>query len=201
MTARPPSVSPRRPGRPRDDRADEAILDAAVAVLADRGPAGFTVDAVAAKAGCGKATIYRRWASRSRLLLEAANRLGLEPSPIDTGDIRDDLVQLMTELSTKMRSTEPGRILPAVIAEASVQPEMAAVLAGFVDDRRVRPREIVRRAVDRGQLPADADVEMMLDVLAGTVMYRELIARSPCDDAFIAGLVDRVLLAFRSDGA
>ena len=67
----PPGGDQRRPGRPRDARADEAIMDAAVAVLADRGPAGFTVDEVASRAGCGKATVYRRWPSRAALLLDS----------------------------------------------------------------------------------------------------------------------------------
>jgi AcrR family transcriptional regulator len=202
MTA--PPVPDRRPGRPRDARADAAILDAAVSVLAEHGTAGFTVDAVAARAGCGKATIYRRWPSRSSLLLDTAHQMGLDASPVDTGSLRDDLVAILTELGRKMRDTPAGRILPTVVAEAAVRPDMKGVLSEFIEDRRARPREVVARAVERGELPADTDVGLLLDLVGGTVIFRELIAHRPTDAAYVGALVDRILLAFRAgpeDGA
>lgn len=193
-TPSPPHVY--RPGRPRDARADAAILDAAVDVLADRGPAGFTVDEVAARAGCGKATVYRRWPSRAALMLDTAHQMGLEAPAIDTGSLRDDLVGVLTALGAKMRETAAGRILPAVVGEASIHPEMRELLAGFIDDRRRRPREMVLRAIARGELPGGTDVETLLDLLGGTVIYRELIACRPTDAAYSARLVDRVLPGF-----
>jgi AcrR family transcriptional regulator len=186
----------RRPGRPRDARADAAIMDAAVAVLADRGPAGFTVDEVASRAGCGKATVYRRWPSRAELLLETAQRLGLEPPVVDNGSLRADLVELLSTLAHKMRDTTAGRILPGIIAEASVEPGMRRILAKFIADRRGRPREVMERGIARRELPADADVELILDLLGGTIMYRELIAGEVVDRAYVERLVDKVLGAF-----
>jgi AcrR family transcriptional regulator len=192
----PPVSDQRRPGRPRDARADAAIMDAAVAVLADRGPAGFTVDEVASRAGCGKATVYRRWPSRAELLLETAQRLGLEPPVVDNGSLRADLVELLCALAHKMRDTPAGRILPGIIAEASVEPGMRRILAKFIANRRDRPREVMDRGIARGELPADADVELILDLLGGTIMYRELIAREVVDRAYVERLVDKVLGAF-----
>jgi AcrR family transcriptional regulator len=186
----------RRPGRPRDARADEMIMNASVEVLADKGPSGFTVDEVAARAGCGKATIYRRWPSRANLLLDTAHRMGLEPDLVDTGSARDDLVALMSQLGTKLRETPAGRIMPAVIAEASVNPEMRAVLGAFVRDRRQRPRAVVIRGIERGQLRPDTDVELLLDLLGGTVFYRELVSGEPADEEFVGRLLDVVLAAF-----
>jgi AcrR family transcriptional regulator len=194
MTAAPgEAVVERRPGRPRDARADEAIIEASVEVLADKGPAGFTVDAVAARAGCGKATIYRRWSSRASLLLETAHRMGLEPSIVDTGSVRDDLVALMTQFGTKLTDTPAGRILPGVVAEAAVNPEMRQVLSRFVRDRRDRPRQAIVRGVERGELPPDTDVELLLDILGGSVFYRVLVSGEPGDEAFARRLVDLVL--------
>ena len=192
----PQDTVDRRPGRPRDAGADEAIMLASVEVLAEKGPAGFTVDAVAARAGCGKATIYRRWPSRANLLLDTAHRMGLEPALVDTGSLRDDLVQIMTQLGTKLRDTAAGRILPGVIAEAAVNPEMREVLGRFIRDRRSRPREAVQRGVDRGELPPDTDVELLLDVLGGTVFYREMVSGEPADEPFVERLVDRLLASF-----
>lgn len=200
MTAASSADGERRPGRPRDARADATILEAAVDVLADKGPGGFTVDEVAARAGCGKATIYRRWRSRSALLLATANHMGLEAPAVDTGNLRDDLVEMLTSLGAKMRDTASGRILPGVIAEASVRPEMREVLATFVSDRRATPLAMVRRAIGRGELPPDTDVESLLDVLAGTVIYRELVTYAPTDEEWVAAMVDRVLPGFGWSG-
>jgi AcrR family transcriptional regulator len=172
------------------------IMNASVEVLADKGPSGFTVDEVAARAGCGKATIYRRWPSRANLLLDTAHRMGLEPDLVDTGSARDDLVALMSQLGTKLRETPAGRIMPAVIAEASVNPEMRAVLGAFVRDRRQRPRAVVIRGIERGQLRPDTDVELLLDLLGGTVFYRELVSGEPADEEFVGRLLDVVLAAF-----
>ena len=194
MTAAPGEATvERRPGRPRDARADEAIIQASVEVLADKGPGGFTVDEVAARAGCGKATIYRRWSSRASLLLETAHRMGLEPAIVDTGSVRDDLVALMAQFGTKLKDTPAGRILPGVVAEAAVNPEMRQVLSRFVRDRRDRPRQAIVRGVERGELPPDTDVELLLDILGGSVFYRVLVTGERGDEAFATRLVDLVL--------
>jgi AcrR family transcriptional regulator len=187
---------PGRPlGRPRDARADAAIRQAAIEVLADKGPGGFTVDEVAARAGCGKATIYRRWPSRANLLLDTAHSMGLEPERVDTGSVRDDLVRLVTQLATKLRDTPAGRIMPGVIAEASVNPEMRQVLSRFIQDRRQRPREVVERAIARGELPPGTDVDLVLDLIGAVPFYRELVSGQPMDEREAERVVDVVLAA------
>jgi AcrR family transcriptional regulator len=193
----PVDAPERRPGRPRDARADAAITEAAVAVLAERGPAGFTVDAVAARAGCGKATIYRRWSSRSALLLDTAGRLGLEPDPADTGSVVDDLVIMAVNLATKLRNTPAGRILPAVVAEAAVNPEMRTLLTEFIRDRRRAPGQAVLRGIERGELVPGTDVDLVLDVTGGVAFLREMIMGSPVDEAYLRRVVVHTLDGFR----
>jgi AcrR family transcriptional regulator len=185
----------RRPGRPRDVRADAAIRQAAIEVLADKGPGGFTVDEVAARAGCGKATIYRRWPSRANLLLDTAHSMGLEPELVDTGSVRSDLALLITQLAAKLHDTAAGRIMPGVMAEAAVNPEMRAVLSAFVQDRRKRPREVVERAVARGQLPPGTDIELVLDLVGAVPFYRELVSGQSLDDRYAERVVDAILAA------
>ena len=193
----PPAV--RRPGRPRDARADEAILDAALEVLAELGPARFTVDEVAARAGCGKATIYRRWPSRGALLLDTGHhRMGLHIADPDTGTVRGDLIVIMGELVRKMRDTAAGKIMPAVVAEAAVNPEMRAVLAGFLHDRRATGITAVVRGVERGELPEGTDIELVLDLLGGFVFFRVLMADNAPDADVVALVVDAVLTGIRS---
>ena len=195
------STVARRPGRPRDARADEVILDAAVEILAEQGPSGFTVDAVAARAGVGKATIYRRWPSRGALLLDTAHhRIGLEIEDPDTGSVAGDMVVTLVDLGKKLRETHAGRVLPVVMSEAAVNPEMRPILAAFVADRRRLPTAIVERGVARGELPPDTDVQLLLDVLGGTVFFRVLLSDSPVDEPVVRTVVERVLAGFRATG-
>jgi AcrR family transcriptional regulator len=192
----------RRPGRPRDARADDAILDAAIKVLADQGPSRFTVDAVAARAGVGKATIYRRWPSRAALLLDTAHhRIGLQPEDPDSGSVADDMVAVLVDLGRKLRETHAGRVLPVVMSEAAVNPEMRTILAAFVADRRRLPTAIIERGVARGELPRDTDVDLLLDVLGGTVFFRVLLSDAPVDEPVVRRAVETVLAGFRATPA
>jgi AcrR family transcriptional regulator len=192
----PVDAPERRPGRPRDARADAAITEAAVAVLAERGPAGFTVDAVAARAGCGKATIYRRWSSRAALLLDTAGRLGMEPEPVDTGSVVEDLVIMVSNLAAKLRDTPAGRILPAVVAEAAVNPEMRELLTEFIRDRRRAPGQAVLRGIERGELSPDTDVDLVLDVTGGVAFFREMIIGTSVDEPYLRRVVEHALAGF-----
>jgi AcrR family transcriptional regulator len=196
--ADPPPVARRR-GRPRDARAEEVILDAAVEVMAAQGPGGFTVDAVAARAGVGKATIYRRWPSRGALMLDTAHhRMGLEIDDVDTGSLVEDIVTALTPLGEKLRLTPAGKVLPVVMAEAQVKPAMREVLAHFAQDRRKLPRSIVERGIERGELPPDTDVGLLLDVLGGTIFFRVLLTDQPVDEPLVRQLAETVLAGFRA---
>jgi AcrR family transcriptional regulator len=190
----------RRPGRPRDARADEAILDAAATVLANSGPAGFTVDAVAARAGVGKATIYRRWPSRAELLLETAKKAALDVRDPDTGSVRADLVFVLSALAVKLRLTDAGRLLPALMAEAAINPEMSRTLVTFVEERRQLTVDIVLRAIGRGDLPADTDARLLIDLCGAPVFYRTLVARQAVEPEDVEEMVDAVLLAVDAGG-
>jgi AcrR family transcriptional regulator len=185
-------------GRPRDAQAGPAILRAAVGVLADHGPSGFTVDEVAARAGCGKATIYRRWPSRARLLLDTAQHMGLEMDDPDTGSMRDDLLALIGNLAGKLRDTPSGRVMAGIIAEAAVNPEMRAALTAFVDARRSLAVRAVERGVARGELPAGTDPHLVADLLGGPVFFRMLIHGTGVDDEVVKSLVDTVLAGARA---
>jgi AcrR family transcriptional regulator len=168
-------------------------------VLAEVGPARFTVDEVAARAGCGKATIYRRWPSRGALLLDTGHhRMGLHIADPDTGTVRGDLIAIMGGLVRKMRDTAAGKIMPAVVAEAAVNPEMRAVLAGFLHDRRATGVTAVVRGVERGELPEGTDVELVLDLLGGFVFFRVLMADNAPDADVVALVVDAVLTGIQS---
>jgi AcrR family transcriptional regulator len=169
-------------------------------VLAEVGPQGFTVDAVAAAARVGKATIYRRWPTRGALMLDAASRMALDVTVVDTGSVRQDLTAHLTELATKLTTTPSGKLLASVLAEAVVNPDMRSRLRAFIADRRAVAQAAVERGVARGELPPDTDVELVLDVLAGTIFFRVLLSDSPVDEPVVRSLVEAVLAGFRATG-
>ena len=182
----------RPPGRPRSPEADRAILRAAVDLLADEGYAGVTMEGVAAKAGVGKATVYRRWPSKSALVVDAVTACresGGQPPP-DTGSARDDLLAFVRGFLHHLRTSDAGRVLPALVAELSHNAELAlAFREGFVQPRRARILDAVRRGVDRGEVRAGVDPELVADAVVALLQHRFLVTGMEIDD----GLPERLL--------
>ena len=182
----------RPPGRPRSVEADRAILRATVDLLADEGYGGVTMEGVAAKAGVGKATVYRRWSSKSALVVDAlaACREGAASSPPDTGSAREDLLAFVRGFQDHLRTSDAGRVLPALVAELSRNPELAAALReGFVQPRRARVLDAVRRGVERGEVRAGVDEELIADAVVALLQHRFLVTGMEIDD----GLPERLL--------
>ena len=185
-------------GRHRDPGRDAAILDAAIEVLAESGYDGMTMDMVASRAKAGKATVYRRWSSKAELIIEAVTHLkrsqvDLEGLP-DTGTLRGDLLALfkppsVEEAELKMR-------VMAGLASALVQnPQLAeAGDAAIVQPWAVVNRVLIKRALERGEISAKADINALSQVLPSMAAYRALIQRKPFDLEFLTALIDGVLL-------
>ena len=166
-----PRAAPRSPGRPRSSRAHAAILDATLALLAEKGYERLAVEDVAAAAGVGKATIYRRWPSKGPLVIAAYAQLpGLEPP--DTGDLADDLTALLRSFARILETTPLPRVLPILAGECLHDPELAKLLVPINTERRRPLTGILERAVRRGELPADLNVEAAADLIVGPIMTR-----------------------------
>ena len=187
----------RRPGRPRSPEADEAILEAAVDLFAEGGLDGLTVEGVAARAGVGKATIYRRYPCKVDLVIAASRSFVLDGDDCpDTGSTRGDVRALVDGLVTMLTSTALGRALPVMVADRARVPELAEAHREMVAEKRARHRDAVLRGIARGDFCADADPEAVIDAYVGPIFYRFLISDAPLDDAFADALVDSVLRAF-----
>ncbi len=182
-----------RPGRPRDEAKDEAILSAARELLRERGYAGMTMDAVAERAGAGKATVYRRWSSKVQLTVDSmlcAKQLTIDEVP-DTGSLRDDLLAVATRAS-RLKNDD---LMHGVMSAIREEPEVAAVFhEQFVASQARLMRDVLERAELRGETSPDADVEMITAVALAMVHYRKVVAHRPMDAAFAARLVDAVIL-------
>jgi AcrR family transcriptional regulator len=194
----------RRPGRPRSDQSREAILAATAALLTEQGLLGLTIEAVAARAGVGKATIYRWWKTKEALALDAfvAGFIAVPPPALtDTGSLAGDLRTIMVE---RMRvSSLPGevRVYSALLAQVREDPAFAAEYrARIYEPQRQRGRDLFARAMARGEIGADADIEAALDLLTGATLYRNMQGHAPVDAAFIDTIVTIVVTGLTADG-
>jgi AcrR family transcriptional regulator len=185
--------APPRPGRPRDPALDDAILDATMAMFAESGYAGVTIEGVATRAGVGKATVYRRYATRAELVIDAVRtRLCLIHDLTDTGDLRADLLALLQPLVDRLRSAD-GPVLAALMAERIREPELNAEFErSVVGRKREHVRGLITAAIGRGELPPDTDVEL-LGESPGAIVWHHALNSLPLDDGFAERVIDHVL--------
>jgi AcrR family transcriptional regulator len=187
----------RRPGRPRSEQAEQAIIDAALELFGERGVEGVCVEAVAARAGVGKATIYRRWSSKEELLMAA---LGSMKSPMldpATGNVRDDLIALLSILVRDVGDPRFARQFAMLHGEGEAYPRILARYTETVTEpRRQVIRAVLRRGVARGELRADLDVDVAMLALTGAVMARGKHDPTAVSPGFAAHVVDELLRGF-----
>jgi AcrR family transcriptional regulator len=188
----------RGPGRPRDARADRAILDATLHLAGEVGLGGLTMDAVAARAGVSKATIYRRWPSKEALVLDAWMASFTDDTIPDTGSLEGDLVVLMGGLRDNISKGLLARVLPQMVAASQVNDELARAYRQFVVNRRRRTAVVLTRAIERGELPAGTDLDLVQDMLVGPLFYRTLMSGAVSDDDVVDTVVETVLAGVRA---
>jgi AcrR family transcriptional regulator len=182
----------RQPGRPRSDRVHQAILDATLALLRETGFSGLAIENVATRAGVGKATIYRRWPSKVPLVIEAMQRIPAIPAP-DTGSIARDLTELLRASIDVLRSTPLAHVLPSLVGERHRDAELSDALDGFLAERRRPLLRMLERAVERGELPRGADLELGVDLILGPFVVRLFFTAGPVDPDLVPPIVDAVI--------
>lgn len=190
--------TPPRLGRPRDASRDADILDATIAVLAEHGFDGMTIDMVAARAGAGKATVYRRWQSKADLVIDAVacmKRRALDPNDLpDTGSLRGDLVALIRAPSiedAKLRT----QVMAGILSLVSREPELAQAAFGAMYEPRIEVnRALIERARDRGETRPDIDVEALASLTPAMMSFRTLAQRLPVTREYLLQVLDEVLL-------
>jgi AcrR family transcriptional regulator len=207
-TSAPPRGGDQRPGGPdpaaqpaarapvgRGQQARERVLRAALDVLADEGVPGFTMEAVARRAGASKATVYRHWSSRGTLLIDAMD-FGFKPFPPPaTGQLRSDLIELLTQLGVLLSSQPFPRLVAAFVDAAERDPSLRNLHAEFTRRRREPWRQVFAEARGRGEIPPATDVDLAIDLLAGPVFHRRFSGRRPLPEQYPDVLVDHVLAA------
>lgn len=197
-----------RLGRKRDHTRDPEILDAALDVLAEVGYDRMTMDMVAARAKAGKATVYRRWPSKADLVIEAVacmKKVDVDPAKLpDTGTLRGDLIAMMKP-HTIVDAEKKLQVMAGLVSMLAQNPEFTdAVNEAIVEPRASINRVFLQRAVDRGEIPADVDIEQLAILAPSMASYRVLVLRRPVDRKFLMGVLDDILLpavGIRKDAA
>lgn len=182
------------PGRPRDAVLDANILHSAMALLGEGGIHAVTMEAVAQRAGAGKASLYRRWRSKDELLADALAKHSPLDIEVDTGTLRDDLIDAYSHyygigdpLMQAAMQEMLGNVRQHLAWTAKVTPERLTA-------RRVKMRSLIERAVVRGQIAAPDDMEMLLDLVPALILYRYNTHGQPVTRALIARFVDTLVM-------
>ncbi|MBU8861676.1 MULTISPECIES: TetR/AcrR family transcriptional regulator [unclassified Micromonospora] len=183
------------PTDPRVRRTRALVIDTVLALLAERGVAGTTVEAVAERSGVAKTTIYRHWDGQAALVLDAFAGVRSPPADPDTGTLRGDLLALVTGLAAAVSRGPAAGLWFALVDAAERDPRLRELHHREAETRHGVILRIVERAVARGELPRGTDPAEVLDLLAGPVFYRRA-TRGDVDRRFAERLVDRVLGAY-----
>jgi AcrR family transcriptional regulator len=186
--------APGRPGRPRSERARLAILEAAADLLIEGGFGAATMEAIAARAGVSKVTIYKWWPTRGAVAVDAYFHRSAQTNFIaDTGDLAGDLTSQIRKVIEAFRGPA-GVALAELIGQAQTDPNLAGSLrSGWLRPRRDATAALLHRAIDRGELRPDTDIPALMDQLFAPVYFRLIMRHEPLDDEIAATLVRTVL--------
>jgi AcrR family transcriptional regulator len=184
-------------GRPRSDRAHRAILDAALTDLTHEGFADLRLEHVAARAGVGKATIYRRWPSKEALALDVLMQLAAPHIAIaDSGNTRAELLAAVTNAMRAVTETPFGPVIRALLSQIAINPALGDPFrATVVQGRRDEVARVIARGISRGDLRPDADVDIATELLVGPVYFRLMFGGELTQD-FAERVVDSVLRGY-----
>ena len=185
-------------GARRNPETEQAILEAAEAIMAEEGIAGFSIEAVAKRARAGKPTIYKWWPGKTALLLDVYHRQKPASVHMDTGSVEGDVLAFLTGVFAHWGDTGAGQVFRFIVAEAQRDAAAEESLRAYAEERRLQSGQIFQRGIDRGELATDIDVGICADLLAGFIWKRLLtgrIERDPKELRKVARQLVRGLLA------
>ncbi len=201
-TTSEPEQGIRKPGRPRSAQAHKAIIDTTLELLAEEGYQGLSIEGVAARAGVGKTTIYRRWSSKEELVMEALRHVQVDVPFVDTGNFHNDLVALLkTVYQGFMAHPSPflGKVVFQFIGEYQANPEIFQdALTQLIFPRFQRFFHMVEQAQAREEIRGDIDPELVLELVAGSLYFRWimrdlLLTSSTSPDEWIEQAIDAIM--------
>ena len=174
-------------------RSQAAVLAATYELLTESGLGGVTVDAVSARSGVAKTTIYRHWPTRSALLVDACSKLGTNREAPDTGSLAGDMMALATDLAERLRTARWPAVLPSIIDAGERDPELARLYANLHAQLISAFRAVIERGQERGELSAARDPAAVIAAVLGPLFYRRWFSREPIDAGFVTHVVERAI--------
>jgi AcrR family transcriptional regulator len=183
----------------RSERVRRQVLDAVVELIDEGGIDHLTIEGVAARSGVAKTTVYRHWPTRSALIVDAVRGCWAHLVTPDTGDLRSDLRSAFAT----MQETELGpvsRMMPSLMAAALRDPELERLTRTLTDERRRPIIEMLERARDRGELPADVDLDLAFGVILGPLVFRKVNLREPITDDYLDGVLEVAIAGLLAAG-
>ena len=179
-------------GRPRSEEVHKAILDATLELLIEVGFSALTVEGVATRAGVGKATIYRRWPSKLPLVIEAFSQLP-QLEEVDTGNLVDDLKKMLRSYLQLFYTTPLAAVLPSLAGERAHDPQLSERFDPVIRGRRQPLVRALERAVDRGELSPDLDLDLAADLIVGPIAVRLFFTGGKVSPGMVGPMVDLAL--------
>lgn len=187
-------VTPRRPGRPRSEAADEAIIDAAVELLTEQGFLALTIEAVAARAGVAKTTVYRRWPTKDELLLDAVGCIKGPPIDPPGESVRGDLLWMLNRMRDGWFKGRFGRLMGRLAADGLERPDLYREGRDrYVAPRHAAMRAIIQRGIDEGSIRSDVDPEWVIAMVASPIIAAALTHQDALPRRQLEFVVDTVL--------
>jgi AcrR family transcriptional regulator len=184
-----------RGGRPLDSSRDDAIVQAALELLAEIGYDRLTIDAVASRARAGKATVYRRWPSKAELVAEACSCVVLDGlDPPDSGSIRTDMIAIAEHIWIRSGPVPRAAVMAGLMSALLSNPDLRQAVqnTGRAPQSVVAP--VIEAAVNRGEIPPPHDLELLSMVMPGLCMFHFAKTGIAPDSQFIESVVDRIFL-------
>lgn len=174
----------------------DAIIDAVLDELAEKGYGRLSMDNVARRAGVGKSALYRRWSSKQDMTVDIVSQLSVPLADVpDAGSLRDEIQNVFASVRRWLEDPRLGRIMPDLVAEAKRNDTLADAMATQVEaPRRTRGKAMVDRAIARRELPHDVDRELLLDLLAAPIFWRISVRRKTVAPDYLESLTDAVLV-------
>lgn len=180
MTISADAGAARAPGRPRDPGVAEAIFEAVTDLLAEGASIeALTVEAIAAKAGVGKATIYRRWPGKDEMIMDALAAMKSKVPEPKGESVREDLLAIMHATAVNRDVDRDARVIPCIALEMRRNPKFAKLHEQVVEARRDVSRAVIRRGIDNGEIRADADPEVVITMLSSPMLMNKLFGPNP----------------------
>ena len=174
----------------RVERSKAAVLAETYRQLTQSGISGVSIDDVARNSGVAKTTIYRHWPSRSALLIDACSRMGRAQAVPDEGDLQHDLQALTATVAEQLRTAAWPSVLPSIIDAAQRDPDIAAMYSAMHEGNMAPFHAIVKRAKERGEIPADSHAADVIAAALGPLFYRRWFSNEAIDDRFIDAVVN-----------